>query len=223
MMMKKTIGWTIVLAVLGLGATPPLHAQQPGHGNFGWGVSWMTYAPFLEADADVIPEDLQADGSLAFNVYGEQWFGRSKLVGVNVGAGTSTFDLAYPPDVGNARMSHLDLRGMVRIIGGRAKVMPFLSLGGGLTWYDFDQSLEVGIPGTPVVMSEADNQQWTLLGGAGLDIFPGDSWWWPEIGIRLEAVDHATLGRPFDTIEGQDDDIAHNFRFGIGIQAAPVW
>jgi hypothetical protein len=111
-------------------------------------------------------------------------------------------------------------RGMVRFVGGRPKVIPFVGVGGGLTWFDLGDGPE-RIPGSEVLWT-SESRQWTGLAGAGLDIFPGETWLWPEVGIRLEVIDHVTFGRPFDLVEGDNDDIAHNLRFGVSLQASPL-
>ncbi len=221
--MNRTTGLLLAAALLTLIPWSPASAQQASAGNYGWGVGYMTFSPFLEADGDGIAEDLQMEDGLAFAAHAEHWFGWARFFGLQLHVQTTRRPLDYLADTRDASMTSLGGRAMVRFVGGRPKVMPFIGAGAGVTWYGFEDEPDTLVPDPGVVHDAGDDRQLTGLIGAGLDIFPGDSWWWEEVGIRIEFMDHVTLGRPFDLVDGDNDELAHNLSVALSLQASPVW
>lgn len=225
-MMTRTRSGGLAVAMVAatcLAAARPAAGQQASAGNYGWGLSYMTFAPFVEADSTTLAQDLGLDAGLAFTAYAEHWFGWAKLVGIRLDVLTTRRPVQYPTEPRRAQVSGVGVGGLVRLVGGQAGFMPFLRAGAGLTWYDFRDLAEARLAGTPVTHDAADDRQVTFQLGGGFDIYPGTRWEWPEVGVRLEAADHITLGRPFDVVDGPGDEVAHNLRFGISLQASPVF
>lgn len=204
----------------------PAGAQES---NFGLGVSYMTFGPFVQARPGVLSDDLVLDPGVLFGLYAERWFNSSSF-GIQVGGTTTKVPLDYPGATGDVGVTSVGLRALLRYIGGgQARLLPFVNAGAGYTWYDFGDSQELSpIPGTGVYLDRDETRQLNILVGIGLDIYPGrgpgPGWTpWEQVGFRLEAVDHLAFRQPFEVGGEANDDVTHNLRFALSLQAAPVW
>jgi hypothetical protein len=212
----------LLLAVAGaallLLAAAPAVGQETGHQwTVGWGGSWMSYTPFLQADGERLESNIALENGIAATVFADRWLNR--WVGIRLDGMYHRGEIRLPeqrPGVDTwAVNGGVTLRPFGDMI---LPAAPYVFGTGGLISYGLGgESLRVA----DQVIYDADaTKQFVAQVGGGLDLLLLDTWEENTIGVRLEAARMMPWDRPFH-FEEESSPGRHEFwRFTIGLTAS---
>ncbi|MFP4623856.1 MAG: hypothetical protein ACLFRX_06730 [Gemmatimonadota bacterium] len=197
-------------------------AAQVPKWDAGWGPNYMTFAPFVEADSDVIARDLGLDSGVGVHLHSTHWLGARRWFGLRLSGFHASRPLELPTSSRQVGIWGFHGSTMIRpFVGPRLPVVPFLAAGAGWTWFHFGDGPTVRLADSQVVYSDQHQRQFNMVAGGGIDIYPGlRRFEGTEWGLRLEVADLIMLERPFEPLQGTNDELSHNLVFSLSFQAA---
>lgn len=207
-------------AVALLAMAAPAAAQDPEHRwTVGWGGSWMSYSPFLEADGDLLDADIGMENGIGASLFVDRWFNR--WVGIHLDGMYHRGEMRLPPDqepaldvwAVNAGLTLRPFDGLL------LPLAPYVFGTGGVISYGIGGP-SLRLPETEVIFDAEGTEQFLVQAGGGLDILLMETWEESTIGLRVEAARMMPWGRPFH-FDGQEDPGRHGFwRFTLGLTAS---
>lgn len=209
----------VAAAVASFAAVAPATAQGPAHRwTVGWGGSWMSYSPFLEADQELLENDITMENGVGGSVFLDRWLNR--WVGLHLDGVYHRGEIRLPGEAPTLDVWAVSAGATLRPFNGMLlPLAPYVFGTGGVISYGLGGP-SLRVPGAEVVFDADGTEQFLLQAGGGLDIMLMQTWEESTVGLRVEAARMMPSGRPF-RFEEQEDPGRHGFwRFTLALTAS---
>lgn len=205
-----------ILALLTVASAPA--AAQTHSSAIGFNAGPVLYSSF-NSGATEVAQDLKPDLGFVGSVQYD-WYVARGVLGFRLGGHYQRLELDWTNGTREIYAYAGDFDLLLRPVRPKetTRVIPYLSLGVGLTQYRLGSGLPTSYEAGAALYDGDESPEFSVLGGIGFDIVTG--WGWDEGAflIRLEAQDNYVTASPFvPTTGGGDFNGVHNIRITLGL------